>query len=199
MKGNNMGKITNLFIIFLLVCFTGSSCCNSKRSICGNSADSGKDTIYTNFREYEETILAYEKNIINQESKNVVIKVQDSNNICESELMLIGSILDSKNDTITILKIENIYGLKQSPHARGSIVVYKNRIRQGYYSDFYKGFFAETKNNLLFIKDVKDVDSEGNPIFGVLNTIDFRDEIPQNIFIYTEKDAGDEHCLMKEF
>lgn len=187
------------FIFCLFISIIGDSCCNSKSYINESSMDCEKDTIYTNYNEYEETISACGKNIIDQVNKDVVVIVKDSNNICESELMLIGSVLNSKNDTITFLKIESLFGLKQSPHARGSVVVYKNRIRQGYYSDFYKGFFAETKNNLLYIKDVKDVDSEGNPIFGVLNTIDFRDEIPQNIFIYTEKDAGDEHCLMKEF
>lgn len=90
----------------------------------------------------------------------------------------------------------DVFGLLQCPHGNGKIVVYKNKIRQGYYSNFYKGFFAEVKNNLLCIKDVMDVDSEGNFIFGKLNLIDFRKEIPNNIFIYVDNEFGDEHVFI---
>ena len=51
---------------------------------------------------------------------------------------------------------------------------------------------------MLYIKDVKDVDSDGNPVLGDLNSICFMKEIPDSIFIYTENDRGDEHMLIRK-
>lgn len=171
--------------------------CNPKGLSHKISQDCIKDTIYTTFAEYDETVLAYEQKIINHVRQQAVITAKDRNNICKSELTFIGSVLNSENDTITFLKKEDVFGLQDSPHGKGSIVVYKNRIKHGHYSNFYKGFFVEAKNNLLYIKDVKDVDLDGNPVLGDLNTINFMKEIPLSIFIYTENEWGDEHILMK--
>lgn len=189
-----------MYRIFLLFCFINciSSCCNSKSPSNKISQDCVKDTIYTTFKEYDETVLTYEKKIINHIKQKAVIIAQDRNNICKSELILIGSILNLENDTMTFLKKEYVFGLQQSPHANGSIVVYKNKIRQGYYSNFYKGFFVEIKNNLLYIKEVMEVDLDGNPVFGVLNSINFRTEIPHSIFIYTDKEWGNEYIFMEQ-
>ncbi|HBV84073.1 hypothetical protein E5360_10920 [Muribaculum intestinale] len=162
------------------------------------SQDCIKDTIYTSFAEYDEAILTHEQKIINHEGQQAVIKAKDRNNLCKSELTFIGSVLNSENDTITFLKKEDVFGQQQSPHGKGSIVVYKNRIRQGYYSDFNKGFFVKIKNNLLYLKDVKGVDLDGNPVWGDLNTINFAKGIPHNIFIYTENEWGDEHMLIRK-
>lgn len=172
--------------------------CNPKRLFHKISQDCIKDTIYTTFAEYDETILVHERKIVNHVNQQAIIKAKDINNICMSELTFIGSVINSKNDTITFLKKEDVFGLQQSPHGKGSIVVYKNRIKQGYYSNFYKGFFVEIKSNRLYIKDVKDVDLDGNPVWGDLNTINFTKGIPHNIFIYTENEWGDEHMLIRE-
>ena len=51
---------------------------------------------------------------------------------------------------------------------------------------------------MLYIKDVKDMDSDGNPVLGDLNSISFMKEIPDSIFIYTENDYGDEHMLIRK-
>ena len=51
---------------------------------------------------------------------------------------------------------------------------------------------------MLYIKDVKDVDSDGKPVLGDLNSISFMKEIPDSIFIYTENDWGDEHMLIRK-
>ena len=173
-----------------------NSCCNPKSL--SHNWDCVKDTIYTTFKEYDRTVLTYQKEIINQMKQKVVIIAKDRDNICKSELMFIGSVLNSENDIITFLKKEDVFGPQQSPHANGSIVLYKNRIRQGYYSNFYKGFFAEIKNNLLYIKDVKDVDLDGNPVFGELNSINFMKDIPQSSFICTENEWGDEHIFIRK-
>lgn len=186
-----------VFLFCFLFCI--NSCCNSKKiSHKIDYGDCVKDTIYTTFKEYDRTVLTYEKEIINHMEQKVVIIAKDRDNICKSELMFIGSVLNSENDTITFLKKEDVFGLQQSPHANGSIVLYKNRIRQGYYSNFYKGFFVEIKNNLLYIKDVIDVDLEGNSVFGDLNSINFMEDIPHSVFIYAEKEWGDEHIFIRK-
>ena len=172
--------------------------CNSMGLSHKISQDCIKDTIYTTFAEYDETVLEHEQKIINHVRQLAVITAKDRNNVCKSELTFIGSVLNSENDTITFIKKEDIFGLQQSPHGKGNIIVYKNRIRQGYYSNFDKGFFVEIKNNMLFIKDVKDMDSDGNPVLGDLNSISFMKEIPDSIFIYTENDWGDEHMLIRK-
>lgn len=172
--------------------------CNPKGLSHKISQDCVKDTIYTTFEEYDEIVLAHEQKIINHARQQAVITAKDSHNKCESELTFIGSVLNSENDTITFLKKEDIFGLQESPHGKGSIVVYKNGIRQGCYSNFYKGFLVEIKNNLLYIKDVKDMDLDGNPILGDLNSISFMKEIPDSIFIYTDNEWGDVHILIRE-
>lgn len=189
-----------MYRVFLF-CFINciNNCCDSKSlSHKIGCIDCVKDTIYTTFKEYDRTVLTYEKEIINHMEQKVVIIAKDRDNIFKSELMFIGSVLNSENDTITFLKKEDVFGLQQSPHANGSIVLYKNRIRQGYYSNFYKGFFAEIKNNLLYIKDVIDVDLEGNPVFGDLNSVNFMEDIPHSVFIYAEKEWGDEHIFIRK-
>ncbi len=172
--------------------------CNPKGVSHKISKNCIKDTIYTTLAEYNETVLTHEQKIINHVRQHAVITATDRNNICQSELTFIGSVLNSENDTITFLKKEDLFGPQQSPHGKASIVVYKNRIRQGYYSNFTKGFFVEIKNNLLYIKDVKDMDLDGNPVFGDLNTITFMKEIPHAIFIYIENEWGDEHILTND-
>ena len=192
----NMKRLTGYCLIFLFSCLIGGSCGNPQKSKI--SSDYGGDTIYTTFNEYDKTVLSYEEEIIKHIKQEAIIIAQDSNSICNTGLKLIGTILNSENDTITLLEENDVFGLLQCPHGNGKIVVYKNKIRQGYYSNFYKGFFAEVKNNLLCIKDVMDVDSEGNFIFGKLNLIDFRKEIPNNIFIYVDNEFGDEHVFINK-
>lgn len=195
---------TLLLILIVVWCMIGLdkepklNDCNFKGLSHKISQDCVKDTSYTTFAEYEETVLEHEQKIINHVRQLAVITAKDRNNVCKSELTFIGSVLNSENDTITFIKKEDIFGPQQSPHGKGNIIVYKNRIRQGYYSNFDKGFFVEIKNNMLYIKDVKDVDSDGNPVLGDLNSISFMKEIPDSIFIYTENDRGDEHMLIRK-
>lgn len=189
-------RLISHFLIFLFGCLIGNSCSNPQRS--QTDSDYERDTIYATFSEYDKTVLSYEKEIINHIKQEAVIIAQDSNDICKAELKIIGSLLTSENDIITLLQRDDVFGLLQCPHGNGKIVVYKNKIRQGYYSNFYKGYFAEIRNDLLYIKDVMDVDSEGNFIFGKLNPIDFRKEIPDNIFICVDKEFGDEHVFIAE-
>ena len=153
-----MKRLTGYCLIFLFSCLIGGSCGNPQKSKI--SSDYGGDTIYTTFNEYDKTVLSYEEEIIKHIKQEAIIIAQDSNSICNTGLKLIGTILNSENDTITLLEENDVFGLLQCPHGNGKIVVYKNKIRQGYYSNFYKGFFAEVKNNLLCIKDVMDVDNE---------------------------------------
>ena len=108
-----------------------------------------------------------------------------------------GSILNSDNDTISFLEKEDIFGLKESPHSSGNIIVYKNRIRQGYYSNFSKGFFFFFEDNILHIKDVMEEDLNGQPVLGILNLINFKEEIPHSVFIYINQDDGDEYVFHK--
>ncbi len=75
--------------------------------------------------------------------------------------------------------------------------MYKNRIRQGYYSNFSKGFFVKVEDNILHIKDVMEEDLNGQPVLGILNLINFKEEIPHNIFIYLNQDDGDEYVFHK--
>lgn len=126
--------------------------CNPKGLSHEISQDCIKDTIYTTFAEYDETVLAHEQEIINLARQQAVITAKDNHNICDSELTFIGSVLNSENDTITFLKKEDIFGLQESPHGKGSIVVYKNRIRQGSYSNFDKSFFCRNKEQSVIHK-----------------------------------------------
>ena len=73
----------------------------------------------------------------------------------------------------------------------------KNRIRQGYYSNFPKGFFVKVEDNILHIKDVMEEDLNGQPVLGVLNLLNFKEEIPHSVFIYINQDNGDEHVFHK--
>jgi len=75
--------------------------------------------------------------------------------------------------------------------------VYKNRIRQGYYSNFSKGFFVKVEDNILHIKDVMEEDLNGQPVLGILNLINFKEEIPHSVFIYINQDDGDEYVFHK--
>lgn len=75
--------------------------------------------------------------------------------------------------------------------------MYKNRIRQGYYSNFSKGFFVKVEDNVLHIKDVMEEDLNGQPVLGILNLINFKEEIPHSIFIYLNQDDGDEYVFHK--
>ena len=137
----NMKRLTGYCLIFLFSCLIGGSCGNPQKSKI--SSDYGGDTIYTTFNEYDKTVLSYEEEIIKHIKQEAIIIAQDSNSICNTGLKLIGTILNSENDTITLLEENDVFGLLQCPHGNGKIVVYKNKIRQGYYSNFYKGFFAE--------------------------------------------------------
>ena len=78
-----------------------------------------------------------------------------------------------------------------------NIIVYKNRIRQGYYSNFPKGFFVKVEDNILHIKDVMEEDLNGQLVLGVLNLLNFKEEIPHSVFIYINQDNGDEHVFHK--
>lgn len=75
--------------------------------------------------------------------------------------------------------------------------MYKNRIRQGYYSNFSKGFFVKVEDNILHIKDVIEEDLNGQPVLGILNLINFKEEIPHSVFIYINQDDGDEYVFHK--
>lgn len=75
--------------------------------------------------------------------------------------------------------------------------MYKNRIRQGYYSNFSKGFFVKVEDNILHIKDVMEEDLNGQPVLGILNLINFKEEIPHSVFIYINQDDGDEYVFHK--
>ncbi len=55
----------------------------------------------------------------------------------------------------------------------------------GKYSSFYKGFPVNLNNDLLYIKDVVDLD--GNPIFGVFNSINFNDKISDSILFVLKR------------
>lgn len=75
--------------------------------------------------------------------------------------------------------------------------MYKNRIRQGYYSNFSKGFFVKVEDNILHIKDVMEEDLNGQPVLGILNLINFKEEIPHSVYIYINQDDGDEYVFHK--
>jgi len=153
-----------MYRFFLLFCFISgiNSYYNAKGLSHNISQDFVRDTIYTTFEKYDRTVVRYENKIVNHIKRKVVIIAKDRNNICKSEILFVGSILNSDNDTISFLKKEDIFGLKESPHSSGNIIVYKNRIRQGYYSNFSKGFFVKVEDNILHIKDVME---EGTDIF----------------------------------
>ena len=188
-----------MYRLFLLFCFISciSSCYNSKGLSHNISQDFVRDTIYTTFEKYDRTVVRYENTIVNHIKQKVVIIAKDRNNICKSEILFVGSILNSDNDTISFLKKEDTFGLKESPHSSGNIIVYKNRIRQGYYSNFSKGFFVKVEDNILHIKDVMEEDLNGQPVLGILNLINFKEEIPHSVFIYINQDDGDEYVFHK--
>lgn len=81
--------------------------CNSMGLSHKISQDCIKDTIYTTFAEYDETVLEHEQKIINHVRQLAVITAKDRNNVCKSELTFIGSVLNSENDTITFIKKED--------------------------------------------------------------------------------------------
>ena len=83
--------------------------------------------------------MRYENKIVNHIKQKVVIIAKDRNNICKSEILFVGVFL-IQIMTLYPFKKEDTFGLKESPHSSGNIIVYKNRIRQGYYSNFSKGF-----------------------------------------------------------
>ena len=188
-----------MYRFFLLFCFISgiNSYYNSKGLSQNISHSFVRDTIYTTFEKYDRTVVRYENKIVNHIKQKVVIIAKDRNNICKSEILFVGSILNSDNDTISFLKKEDTFGLKESPHSSGNIIVYKNRIRQGYYSNFSKGFFVKVEDNILHIKDVMEEDLNGQPVLGILNLINFKEEIPHSVYIYINQDDGDEYVFHK--
>lgn len=152
---------TLLLILIVVWCMIGGdkeselNDCNSKGLSHKISQDCVRDTSYTTFAEYEETVLEHEQKIINHVRQLAVITAKDRNNVCKSELTFIGSVLNSENDTITFIKKEDIFGPQQSPHGKGNIIVYKNRIRQGYYSNFDKRFFCRNQEQYVIHKRCK--------------------------------------------
>ena len=50
---------------------------------------------------------------------------------------------------------------------------------------------------MLHIKDVMEEDLNGQPVLGVLNLLNFKEEIPHSVFIYINQDNGDEHVFHK--
>ena len=65
------------------------------------------------------------------------------------------------------------------------------------YSNFSKGFFVKVEDNILHIKDVMEEDLNGQPVLGILNLINFKEEIPHSVFIYINQDDGDEYVFHK--
>ena len=188
-----------MYRFFLLFCFISgiNSYYNAKGLSHNISHGFVRDTIYTTFEKYDRTVVRYENKIVNHIKQKVVIIAKDRNNICKSEILFVGSILNSDNDTISFLKKEDIFGLKESPHSSGNIIVYKNRIRQGYYSNFSKGFFVKVEDNILHITDEMEAEVHGQPVLRLRKLLILQDEIPHSVFIYINQDDGDEHVFHK--
>ena len=92
-----------MYRFFLLFCFISSinSYYNARGLSHNISQDFVRDTIYTTFEKYDRTVVSYENEIVNHIKQKVVIIAKDRNNICKSEILFVGSILNSDNDTIS--------------------------------------------------------------------------------------------------
>lgn len=169
-----------LFVQVLLLAFIG--CDNAKRPI---------EKVTTNDDYYEKCRkLVLSENKIGQEYFFKLTKKE----IDEFTLTYLGSIKTVKGDTLKFLNAVNFFGqYEDSKRANGAVFIYDNQNKKigAYYVGGASGVPQKTEGtNLVF--------SYNDESCNQTTAINFKDSIPQQIFITCTEKGGDLYSFSKE-